>query len=579
MFKTRTYRIESSKKERGELNMPNKKYSLGIDYGTQSGRAVLVEVDTGIIAATAVKEYTHGVMDEYLPDGKTKLEHDWALEHPADYLEVLKATVPAVLKEAGVSPEDVIGMAVDFTACTMLPIKADGTPLCFLEEFKSNPHAYVKLWKHHAAQPEANKLNEIAASMGQTFLSRYGGKISSEWLIPKIMQILDEAPEIYEAADKFIEATDWISLKLTGNERRNSCTAGYKAIWSKREGYPPKEFFKALDPRLENLVDEKLSRDIYPLGGKAGELTAEMAELTGLLPGTAVGISNVDAHVAVPAVGIVEPAKMLMIMGTSTCHMVLGTEERIVPGMCGVVEDGIIPGFLGYEAGQSCVGDHFEWFIDNCVPASYKDEAKEKGVSIHKLLREKAKAYKVGESGLIALDWWNGNRSVLVDADLTGVLLGCTLNTKPEEIYRALIEATAYGTNMIIETFENNGVPIRELYACGGIAEKDEFMMQIYADVTNREIRISASPQTVALGSAMFGAVAAGKAKGGYDSIFEAAKYMSKVKEAYYKPIPENVELYKKLYAEYKILHDYFGRGANDVMKRLKEIKRTASEK
>lgn len=556
--------------------MAGKKYSLGVDYGTQSGRAVLVEVDTGNIVATAVKNYTHGVMDEYLPDGKTRLEPDWALEHPADYLEVLQVTVPAVLKDSGVDPADVVGLAIDFTACTMLPIDKDGTPLCFKETFKNNPHAYVKLWKHHAAQDEANKLNEIAAARGESFLKRYGGKISSEWLFPKIMQILDEAPEIYEAADRFIEATDWVALMLTGNERRNSCTAGYKAIWSKKDGYPSNEFFKALDPRLENVVDEKLSREIYPLGGKAGELTEKMAAMMGLKPGTAVGISNVDAHVAVPAVGIVEPGKMLMIMGTSTCHMVLGTEEKMVPGMCGVVEDGIIPGFLGYEAGQSCVGDHFEWFVENCVPASYYEEAKQKGINIHKLLREKAKALKVGESGLLALDWWNGNRSVLVDADLTGVLLGCTLTTKPEEIYRALIEATAFGTNMIIETFENNGVPVQELYACGGIAEKDEMMMQIYADVTNREIRISASPQTVALGSAMFGAVAAGKEKGGYDSIFEASKKMSKVKKEYYKPIPENVEAYKKLYAEYKLLHDYFGRGMNDVMKRLKKIKAEA---
>lgn len=553
-----------------------KKYTIGVDYGTQSGRAVLVEVDTGNIIATSVKEYTHGVMDEYLPGGEIKLEPDWALEHPADYLEVLGVTIPAVLKESGINPADVIGMAIDFTACTMLPINREGTPLCLLDEFKANPHAYVKLWKHHAAQPEANRLNEVAGERGEPFLKRYGGKISSEWLIPKIMQILDEAPGVYDAADKFLEATDWVALMLTGNEKRNSCTAGYKAIWNKREGYPSADFFKALDPRLENVVDEKLSRDIYPLGGKAGELTEKMAALTGLLPGTAVGISNVDAHVAVPAVGIVEPAKMLMIMGTSTCHMVLGTEEKIVPGMCGVVEDGIIPGFLGYEAGQSCVGDHFEWFVENCVPASYVEEAAQKGMNIHKLLREKAGELAVGESGVIALDWWNGNRSVLVDADLTGVLLGCTLTTKPEEIYRALIEATAFGTNMIIETFEENGVPIKELYACGGIAEKDEFMMQIYADVTNREIRISASPQTVALGSAMFGAVAAGKEKGGYDSIFEAARYMSKVKEAYYKPIPENVEAYRKLYAEYKILHDYFGRGANDVMKRLKKIREEA---
>ncbi|MGI6777251.1 MAG: ribulokinase [Acetivibrionales bacterium] len=556
--------------------MAGKKYSLGVDFGTQSGRAVLAEVDTGNIVATAVKEYSHGVMDEYLPDGETRLEHDWALQHPADYLEVLKVTIPEVLKESGVSPEDVIGMAIDFTSCTILPVDKEGMPLCFKEEYKKNPHAYVKLWKHHAAQPEANKLNEIAEKRGESFLKRYGGKISSEWLFPKVMQILDEAPGIYEATDRFMEATDWISLMLTGNERRNSCTAGYKAIWSKKEGYPSNDFFKALDPRLENVVDEKLSRDIYPLGGKAGELTEEMAKLTGLLPGTAVGISNVDAHVAVPAVGIVEPGKMLMIMGTSTCHMVLSDEEKIVPGMCGVVEDGIIPGLFGYEAGQSCVGDHFDWFVKNCVPSHYQKEAKDKGINIHKLLREKAKKLKVGESGLLALDWWNGNRSVLVDVDLTGLLIGCTLATKPEEIYRALIEATAFGTNMIIETFEQSGVAIKELYACGGIAEKDELMMQIYADVTNREIRISASPQAVALGSAMFGAVAAGKDKGGYDSIFDAAKKMSKVKEEYYKPIPENVEAYKKLYAEYKLLHDYFGRGANDVMKRLKKIKAEA---
>lgn len=553
-----------------------KKYSLGIDYGTLSGRAVLVEVDTGNIVATAVKNYTHAVMDEFLPDGKTRLEQDWALEHPADYLEVLGETIPAVLKESGVSADDVIGMAIDFTACTILPIDKNGTPLCMKDEFKNVPHAYVKLWKHHAAQPEANKLNETAAAMGETFLKRYGGKISSEWMIPKIMQILDEAPEIYDATNRFMEATDWVSLMLTGNERRNSCTAGYKAIWSKREGYPSKEFFKALDPRLENVVDDKLSRDIYPLGGKAGELTAEMAKLTGLKEGMAVGISNVDAHVAVPSLGISDAGKMLMIMGTSTCHMVLNKEEKIVPGMCGVVEDGILPGFYGYEAGQSCVGDHFQWFVENCVPASYTEEAKSRGILIHKLLREKASALNVGESGLVALDWWNGNRSVLVDVDLTGLILGFTLLTKPEEIYRALIEATAYGTNMIIETFEDSGVAINELYACGGIAEKDEMMMQIYADVTNKEIRISDSPQAVALGSAMFGAVAAGKDKGGYDSISEAAKYMSKVKEAYYKPNPANVEAYRKLYAEYKLLHDYFGRGANDVMKRLKKIKAEA---
>jgi len=554
--------------------MNKKKYAIGIDFGTLSGRTVLVDVDTGNEVATIVKEFTHGVMDEYLPDGKTKLDPDWALQYPEDYLEIYKETIPAVLKEADVEPEQVIGVGIDFTACTMLPVDQKGEPLCFQERFKSNPHAYVKLWKHHAAQDEANKLNEIAGERGEKFLQRYGGKISSEWLIPKIWQILDETPEIYEEADRFMEAADWVVMQLTGSEKRNSCTAGYKAIWHKKEGYPSADFFKSLDPRMENLVEDKLSNDIYPIGDKAGEITEKSARLTGLKKGTAVAIANVDAHVSVPAAGITEPGKMLMIMGTSICHMILGSEEKICPGMCGVVEDGIIPAFMGYEAGQSCVGDHFEWFVNNCLPQNYENEAKEKGIGVHDLLTEKAGQLKVGESGLIALDWWNGNRSVLVDVDLTGMLLGATLLTKPEEIYRTLIEATAFGTRMIVETFRENGVPVNELFAAGGIAEKNKFMMQIYSDVTNMEIRISASGQAPALGSAMFGSVAAGKAAGGYDNIVEAAKKMAKVKEEYYKPIPENVKIYDQLYAEYKRLHDYFGRGENDVMKKLKEIKK-----
>ena len=552
-----------------------KKYSIGLDYGTQSGRAVLVDVSSSEVIAQATKMYTHGVMDEFLPDG-TKLEPDWAIEHPADYIEVLEVTVPAVLKESGVDPADVIGMAIDFTACTMLPVDKEGIPLCFREDLKSVPHAWLKLWKHHAAQYEANKLNQIAEERGEDFLARYGGKISSEWMFPKIMQILDEAPEIYDMADRFMEATDWVTMQMTGAEARNSCTAGYKAMWHKKKGYPSKDFFKALDPRLENVVEDKLSTNIFPQGAKAGELTEAMAAKTGLLPGTAVAVANVDAHVAVPAVGITGPNKMLMIIGTSTCDIMCSEVEKEVPGMCGVVEDGVLPGFYGYEAGQSCVGDHFEWFVKNCVPASYYDEAKEKGISVYKLLGQKADNLKIGESGLVALDWWNGNRSVLVDVDLTGMMLGMTLTTKAEEMYRALIEATAYGKKMIIDTFEEAGVPVDELYACGGIAKKDPMMMQIYADVTNKEIFIGESDQAPALGSAMFGAVAAGAAKGGYDSIFDAAKVMGKVEERTYKPIPENVEAYSKLYAEFKILHDYFGKGTNDVMKRLKKIKAEA---
>ncbi|MBP1754173.1 MAG: ribulokinase [Firmicutes bacterium] len=548
------------------------KYTIGIDYGTQSGRAVLVNVSNGEILAQSTKEYTHGVMEEYLPDG-TKLPPDWALEHPGDYLEVLEQTIPEVVLKSGISAEDIIGLSVDFTACTILPIDQDGNPLCFRKELVSNPHSYVKLWKHHAAQQEANRLNRIAEEMGEDFLQRYGGKISSEWMVPKVMQILEEAPEIYDLADRFIEAADWVTMQLVGKEARNSCTAGYKALWHKQTGYPSKQFYKALHPRMQNFVEEKLSTDIYPQGSKAGELTCQMAVKTGLKAGTAVAVANVDAHVALPAVGITGPNKLLMIIGTSTCDIICDKEERIVPGMCGVVEDGVLPGLYGYEAGQSCVGDHFEWFTKNCIPASYLEEAERNNVDIHQLLTEKAAALKVGESGLVALDWWNGNRSVLVDVDLTGLILGMTLTTKPEEIYRALIEATAYGKNIIIENFETSGVRVGQLYACGGISKKNPMMMQIYADVTNREVFIGASDQAPALGAAMFGSVAAGSEKGGYDTIAAAAEKMGGVEEKTYKPIPKNVEAYQKLYHEFKILHDYFGCGENDVMKRLKTMK------
>jgi L-ribulokinase len=534
----------------------------------------LVETSTGKEIASAVYEYPHAVMDKTLPDG-TPLGHDWALQHPQDYIDVLAKTIPEILKKSGVNPADVIGIGTDFTACTVLPVKKDGTPLCFLDEYKSNPHAYVKLWKHHAAQDKANKLNEIAEKRGEAWLKNYGGKISSEWAIPKIWQVLDEAPEIYNAMDRWIEAADWIIWQLTGVETRNSCTAGYKAIWNKKTGYPSKEFFKALDPRLENVVEEKLGTVIVPLGDKAGELTEEMAKLTGLKAGTPVAVGNVDAHVCVPAVGIDGPGKMLAIMGTSTCHIMMGTEEHQVPGMCGVVEDGVMPGYFGYEAGQSCVGDHFAWFVENCCPASYFEDAKAKGMNIHKYLREKAQKLKVGQSGLVALDWWNGNRSVLVDVDLTGMILGMTLQTTPEEIYRALIEATAFGTRMIIENYREHGVPVEEFFASGGISQKDPLMMQIYSDVLNMPIKIAGSEQGPALGSAIFASVAAGKAAGGYDDVFEAARVMGNVKDVVYTPIPENVKVYDKLFAEYRKLHDYFGRGANDVMKRLKEIKKS----
>lgn len=550
-------------------------YAIGVDFGSESGRALLVDVADGRPVATSVLAYSHGVIDERLPlaDRDVRLEHDWALQDPDDYLAVLRTTIPAVLRESGVDPAQVIGLGIDFTACTMLPTNADGTPLSSLPEFRANPHAWVKLWKHHAAQPEADRINEAAAVLGQPWLPRYGGRISSEWFFSKALQILDEAPEIYQAADRLIEAADWVVWRLTGVETRNATTAGYKAMWSKRDGFPDRAYFAALDPRLADVVDTKMRREIAHMGQRAGGLTDEAAAWTGLLPGTAVAVANVDAHVAVPAATVVEPGRMVAIMGTSTCHMVLSREERVVPGICGYVEDGILPGFFGYEAGQSCVGDHFAWFVEHAVPERYVAEARERGMDIHALLQEHAGRLRPGGSGLLALDWWNGNRSVLVDADLGGLLIGAGLATTAPEIYRALVEATAFGTRVIIETFQSHGVPVHEVIAAGGLAEKSPLIMQIYADVTGRTFRLSGSDQTPALGSAMFGAVAAGPSAGGWATIEAASRAMARLSPRAYTPVPENQAIYDVLYREYVRLHDYFGRGGNDVMKTLRRLR------
>ena len=550
------------------------KYALGIDYGTESARALLVDVADGREVATAVYPYSNGVVSEQLPGTKTRLPaHDWALQDPEDYVRALEKTIPAVLRKAKVKGDQVIGIGTDFTACTMLPVKKDGTPLCTLKPFRAQPHAWVKLWKHHAAQPEADLVNATARRMGEAWLERYGGRISSEWFIPKALQILNEAPEIYAAADRLIEAADWIIWQLSGRETRNLCTAGYKAIWSKREGFPRREFFEALNPAFADVIDRKMSRDVLPLGARAGGLTPKMAKRLGLKAGTAVAAGNVDAHVAVPACTVTGPGKMVMIMGTSICHMVCGTSEKNVPGQCGVVADGILPGLYGFEAGQSAVGDIFAWFVRTCIPARFEAEAKKRKKSVHDLLAEKAAAYQPGQSGLLALDWWNGNRSVLVDANLTGLMLGMHLGTRPEEMYRALIEATAFGTYKIIRTFEQYGVPIQEIYCCGGLPERNDLLMQIYSDVSGREFKIARSAQTCALGSAMHGAVAAGSQAGGYDTIQQAAARMAGVRDKTYRPSAQAHAVYDKIFAEYDALHDYFGRGTNDVMKRLKALK------
>jgi L-ribulokinase len=347
-------------------------------------------------------------------------------------------------------------------------------------------------------------------------------------------------------------------------------------MWSKADGFPPSDYFGGLDPRMASIVDDKLSRTVTPIGSRAGLLTAEAAAWTGLLPGTPVAVANVDAHVSVPASGVTGPGRMVAVMGTSICHLVLGSSPAIVEGMCGVVEDGILPGLFGFEAGQSAVGDIFAWFVDHALPSADREAAAAAGLDVHGFLEAEAGRLRPGESGLLALDWWNGNRSILVDVDLSGLLVGATLATRAPAIYRALIEATAFGTRLIIDSFEEAGVAVDEVVACGGLPERNRLLMQIYSDVTGREFKVAASTQTPALGSAMFGAVAAGAAAGGHASIGDATAAMAGLRETSYRPNPAHRPVYDELYAEYRRLHDLFGRGENDVMKRLRAIRERA---
>jgi L-ribulokinase len=543
---------------------------VGVDFGTLSGRAVVVRVGDGAELGSAVHDYPHGVLSDALPDSGARLPSDWALQVPADYVEVLQQAVPAAIAAAGVDADDVIGIATDFTACTMVATDAEGRPLCELPEYADRPHAYVKLWKHHAAQRQADRINELAARRQEPWLPRYGGLISSEWEFAKGLQLLEEDPSLYEATAHWVEAADWIVWQLCGSYVRNSCSAGYKGILQDGE-YPSAEFLAELDPRFADFARDKLAAPIGELGAAAGRLTAQAAQWTGLPEGIAVAVGNVDAHVTAAAGDALTPGRLVAILGTSTCHVMNGTDVRDVPGMCGVVKGGISRGQWGYEAGQSGVGDIFGHFVETSVPAAYTEAARNQGRSVHEYLSDLAAGQAVGEHGLVALDWHSGNRSVLVDHELSGLVVGLTLATRPEDVYRALIEATAYGTRVIVEAFEQAGVPVDEVIAAGGLI-KNRFLLQVYADVLRRPLSVLTTEYGPALGSAIHAAVAAGA----YPDVAAAAAQMGRVHRADVQPDPERADRYDELYAEYLQLHDWFGRGGNDVMHRLRAMRARA---
>lgn len=543
------------------------KYVIGLDYGTLSARAVLVSVGRGEVAAESIYPYPHGILNT-ISGGNEELPVDFALQEIDDYVEAMYETIRTVVKQSGCRAEDVIGIGIDATSSTFLPLTKSGTPLCKTEQFRTNPHAWLKLWKHHGAQEETDRMTELAAGRQEKFLMRCGGKVNAEWMLPKLTEIVLKAPDVYEAADNFMEVSDYLVFLLTGEMTRCMCHAGYKLLWNEEDAYPSEEFLRALHPNLSSLKSKLKGREVQ-VGECAGRLTEEAAGRLGLREGTAVAASMIDAHVAVPSLGIDGPDKALMILGTSCCMLLCSEKLSYIKGISGCVKNAVLPGLYAYEAGQSAVGDLFDWFVKNCVPGSYEREAADKNISIHMLLSEKASRLAPGESGLVALDWWNGNRSCLADARLSGMVLGLTLRTKPEEIYRALLEAAAFGMRAIFEEFEKGGITARELYACGGIVSKNPFMMQIYADVLGKTIFTGSTEQGSAFGAAVYAAVAAGAERGGYGSVYRAARAMGKTGDKRYTPIPQNMEIYHRIYREYKLLHDYFGAGGNEVMHRM----------
>ena len=524
------------------------RYVIGVDFGTLSGRAVLVEVQSGHIVAESVLDYPHGVMTE---QGQA-----WALHNPMDYLTVLEHTIPKLLSESGVEAEEVAAIGWDVTSCTMLPALLDGTPLCRTERFKNHPHAYVKLWKHLAAAPQARRIEELAKAEYPELLSDYGGKVSSQWMLPKVLQIAEEAPEVYQSADLFLEVIDWLTLVLTGKLVRSSCGAGFKSFWSQERGYPPAGFLKQLHPLLEDLIEKQLRGPICPPWRAAGGLTEGWAKRLGLRLGTVIAASIIDAHAGLPGSGIAEDGTLLMSVGTSTCHMVFSKKKHTVPGICGVSRDSVLPDFYAYEAGQACVGDLLDWFVQNSVPHREWEAAKAQDVGIHAHLCAQAEQFPPGSNGLLALGWWNGQRSPYVDDRLSGLMLGLTIRTTPAEQYRALMESTAYGTRLILDTLEKGGVPIQKVMACGGISQKNPLMMQIYADVLNRPVYVTSQLQTAALGAAILAASAA-KLHGSPE---QAVRAMTRPAETVYLPDENRAEQYDALYRKYCALAEHFAK-------------------
>ena len=546
------------------------RFTVGIDFGTLSGRAVITRVRDGEIVGEAVHPYEHGAMDRTLTAGDGRaLPPDFALQVPDDYVQVLRIAVPAAVAASGVAPSDIVGIGIDFTSATVIVTDDAGRPLCEFDEFRNEPHAYAKLWKHHGAQEQAHRIVALAKERGETWLARYGGDLSSELLMPKALETLEKAPSVYARAGQIVDAVDWITWQLTGTLSYAAGDSGYKRMYQDGH-YPSPEFLAALNPDFATAFTDKMAAPVLPLGARVGGLSEQAAAWTGLAEGTAVASGNIDAHVHAVSVNAVLPGQLTAILGTSTCWVLSAEEYRDVPGIFGAVDGGIVAGAWGYEAGQSAVGDMFDWFTANCVPQHYVEAAKAAGTHLNDYLMSLTEDSEVGESGLVALDWFNGNRSILIDSDLTGLVVGQTLRTTAPEVFRALVEATAFGARVIIENFETHGVPITDVTAAGGLLNSPT-IMQVYADALRRPLSVATVSQAGAQGSAIYAAVAAGE----YADIVAAAAAMGRVHHNAYVPNPDRAARYDELYALYTELYEQFGT-VTETMHRLRGIAREA---
>lgn len=526
--------------------------ALGLDFGTDSVRALLVDL-AGRERGTGVVNYPQGQIVQTLPGTGERLPAEFALQNPADWLTASADAVQIALRAAGVSASDVIGIGVDFTSCTMLPARADGTPLCLIPELAANKYAWPKLWKHHAAQRQTTRLNEVARQRDEPWLARYGGIIGLEWFFPKVLETLEEAPEIYDAADVWLEAGDWYVWQLVGGQAselpRSTCQAGYKAQWNRTDGYPSPEFFAALHPKLERVVRDKMPGRLLSPGERAGTLSRAMAERLGLIAGIPVSAATIDAHAGVPGAGVAEAATLVMVIGTSSCHMLNSEHERRVPGVAGVVEGGILPGMYGYETGQAAVGDAFNWM------------RRIAGASDFAQLDTQAQNIPAGSGGVLCVDWLAGCRTPLMDGALRGAFVGLGLGHEAAHMYRALIEASAYGVRWIVDLLREHGVPVNKFVATGGLPHHNPLLVQIYADVLGEPIAIHPSKQGPALGAAILGVLAAGSEASGFRTPGAAIRAMAAPRDdmpgrepRLVAPIATNQRVYENLYPRYREL-------------------------